>query len=62
MTNITKEVRFDIYCAKCVHYDKAEHEDPCFECLNHGWNYESHKPVKFEEAAIRTKTRNSNKH
>ena len=45
----TKEVYFDRYCPKCVHTDKDATEDPCFDCLNCGFNYDSHKPVYFEE-------------
>lgn len=44
-----KEVRFDIYCSKCKHSDKTESEDPCWDCLNQGWNIDSHKPEFFEE-------------
>lgn len=45
----TKEVRFDIYCKKCKNYEKKETEDPCWECLNNGWNENTHEPVMFEE-------------
>lgn len=45
----TKEVRFDLYCSKCKNYEKSEAEDPCWDCLNEGWNEDSHKPVYFEE-------------
>lgn len=44
----TKEVRFDIYCPICQHGKKREDEDPCYDCLENGFNYDSHKPVKFE--------------
>lgn len=44
-----KEVYFDKYCPLCINYEKAEHEDPCFDCLNRGWNEDSHKPVCFKE-------------
>lgn len=44
-----KEVRFDQYCPKCEHWEKSEAEDPCYDCLNQGWNYESHKPIMFKE-------------
>lgn len=47
----TKEVHFDEYCKLCKHYEKREHEDPCFDCLNQGWNEDSHKPILFEEAS-----------
>lgn len=45
----TKEVRFDIYCKKCKHYNKSESEDPCFDCLDQGWNEDSYKPIYFED-------------
>ena len=51
-----KEVRFDRYCPSCVHYQKSEAEDPCYECLDQGWNDDSHKPINYKE-----KTRDSNK-
>ena len=44
-----KEVRFDLYCKDCKHYEKDENEDPCWDCLNSGWNENSHRPVSFEE-------------
>ena len=44
-----KEVRFDQYCPKCEHLEKSEAEDPCYDCLNQGWNDESHKPIMFKE-------------
>lgn len=48
MNTQVKEVRFDIYCKKCVYKDMAETEEPCNECLTQGYNYESKKPVKYE--------------
>ena len=45
----TKEVYFDVYCKKCKHWEKSESEDPCYDCLEDGWNDDSHKPVRFEE-------------
>lgn len=44
-----KEVRFDLYCEKCKHNGVKEKDEPCCECLEHGTNDASHKPVKFEE-------------
>lgn len=44
----TKEVQFDIWCPQCVHYNKDATEDPCWDCLNQGWNIDSHKPICFE--------------
>lgn len=44
-----KEVRFDLYCPRCKHYEKSESEDPCWDCLEQGWNENSHKPINWEE-------------
>lgn len=46
--NDCKEVLYGEYCHKCVHADKSEQEDPCFECMAEPTNLWSHKPVKFE--------------
>lgn len=45
----TKEVRFDKYCKNCKHYEKSEDQDPCWDCLDQGWNEDSHKPIRFED-------------
>ena len=47
--NEMKEVRFDIWCAKCTHKDKSEAEDPCYDCLADPVNTYSRKPVYFED-------------
>lgn len=47
--NEMKEVRFDIWCSKCVHKDKSEAEDPCYDCLADPVNTYSRKPVYFED-------------
>lgn len=52
----TKEVRFDLYCPQCAHYDKQAQDDPCWDCLNQGWNYDSHKPIKYEKKAEKEKS------
>jgi hypothetical protein len=46
---VYKEVYFGAYCKKCEHKKVADHESPCNECLNEPLNWNSHKPVKFEE-------------
>ena len=46
---MTREVYFDQYCNKCLHYKKKGSEDPCNECLNNPYNEDSHKPVMFKE-------------
>ena len=45
----TKEVRFDLYCKECVNYEKGEEEDPCWDCLNQGWNEDTHRPIHFAD-------------
>lgn len=47
MEYIFKEVYFDNFCAKCVHKDKEESEEPCSECLEEPVNEYSHTPTKF---------------
>jgi len=48
-TGNTKEVFYAEYCLRCKHYKTPETEDPCDECLEHPFNYDSHKPINFEE-------------
>lgn len=43
-----KEVYFGIYCQRCKHSDKDAIEDPCFECLQHPSNKDSHVPVEYD--------------
>lgn len=45
-----KFVEFDKYCPKCKHKEKAEVEDPCWDCLTYPVNDGSIKPLYFEEA------------
>lgn len=47
--NNQKEVLFNLYCKLCKHWGKKEDEYPCEECLNEGFNIDSHKPVKWQE-------------
>ena len=44
-----KEVYFDQYCEKCIHFKEDEGKDPCDECLTYPMNEYSHKPIKYEE-------------
>ena len=44
------EVYFCDYCKKCKYKDLPENYDPFEECLASPMNYETHKPIKFEEA------------
>lgn len=49
MNDLYLEVDFAQYCKLCQ-YEKLEEKcDPCNECLNHGYNANSHKPVMWEE-------------
>ena len=45
----TKEVFFDKYCEHCKFYELESWEDPCDDCLAHGSNIDSHKPIHFTE-------------
>lgn len=47
-----KEVYFHKYCEKCKHKKLADNESPCGECLNEPLNWNTHKPVKYEEKSI----------
>ena len=45
----TKEVYFDTYCNTCRYKDIPDgSEEPCDECLATPFNYNTHRPVKFE--------------
>ena len=50
MELIDKEVRYDLYCGKCVHRELGEEMDPCHDCLQSPSNEYSHKPVYFKAA------------
>lgn len=45
----TKEVKFDVFCNKCIHKDTKETDMPCDECLEYGYNEDSTKPIHFKE-------------
>lgn len=51
--NPDKIVDFHKYCETCEHFDKAETEDPCFECLDEPVNEYSHRPVHYKEKLSR---------
>ena len=44
-----KEVYFDKYCKTCKYSDVDDVKDPCNECLDEPYNYQTEKPVKFKE-------------
>lgn len=44
-----KFVNFDEYCESCKHFNKAETDEPCNECLTEPVNQHSHKPTKYEK-------------
>lgn len=46
----TREVYFDKYCQTCKYKDVEEKELPCRDCLYEPYNYDSHKPRKWESA------------
>lgn len=43
------EVDFKKYCKTCKHKELGEKFDPCNECLDYGYNLNSHKPVMWKE-------------
>lgn len=48
-SQVYKEVYFHEYCKKCEHKKVGDTESPCSECLSEPLNWNSHKPVKYEE-------------
>ena len=47
-----KEVRYDLYCNKCKHWDKDdEYKEPCDECMDAPTNYATDRPIKCKGAA-----------
>lgn len=44
-----KEVYFHEYCKKCRHENVDETEAPCDECLSEPTNWNTHRPVRYEE-------------
>ena len=58
--NDLKEVRFDIYCKKCVYYELPENKYPCWICLEEPVNTNSKKPVNFKEVENENSNRRSN--
>jgi hypothetical protein len=49
MNDIDREVNFNKYCKTCQYEKQDEKFDPCCECLDYGYNAESHKPVNWKE-------------
>lgn len=49
MEEHVKEVRYDLYCKKCKHYELPQDKEPCHDCLNQPWNVDSKKPIYFKE-------------
>lgn len=43
------EVRFDLWCEKCAHYETTETGDPCNHCLDNPVNENSSVPVDYKE-------------
>ena len=54
-----KIVEFDKWCPKCQNWEKGEDEDPCWDCLNQGWNDDSHKPIRYKEREVNEQKRNT---
>lgn len=49
MEIVDKIVNFE-WCTKCEHFEVAESDEPCHDCLNNFTNTNSHRPVHFKEA------------
>lgn len=49
------EVEFYKFCKTCKFYKTAEDDDPCNECLTHGTNYHSTRPIKYMSIAPQSK-------
>ena len=49
MEDIEMIVDFEKYCKTCKYKDLDEKFDPCNECLDHGVNTNSTKPVYYKE-------------
>lgn len=50
-----KEVRFDLYCDTCKHFNRDESNDICEECVESPVNEHSRKPIKYEEQTDKRK-------
>lgn len=44
-----KIVEYSEYCNKCEHEKLAENEEPCWTCLDHPVNEDTHRPTEFKE-------------
>ena len=44
-----KEVDFEYYCPRCENYETVETEEPCCECLEHCFNYNTKRPVHYSK-------------
>ena len=44
---VTKEVYYYKYCPLCKYNKVEETDDPCNDCLAHGSNENTHKPVRY---------------
>lgn len=51
MDIIKREADFEKYCQTCKYKDLNEVKDPCNDCLDQTYNYDTDKPVKYEPVA-----------
>lgn len=49
MENLYLEVDFEKYCETCENKELDEKCDPCCECMEHGCNSQSEKPINWKE-------------
>lgn len=47
-----KEAYFHEYCKKCKFENVDDVKDPCNECLEQPYNFNSHKPINFKDKVI----------
>lgn len=47
-----KEVYYHEYCPKCKHREVKNVEEPCDECLGEPLNWNTNRPVKYEEKGV----------
>ena len=38
-----------VYCRFCEYKNNKENSEPCFDCLDHPTNVDSHRPIHFKD-------------
>jgi hypothetical protein len=47
-SNNIKEAYYHEYCNKCKYCETSDAEDPCNDCLNQPFNYDTHRPINYK--------------